>query len=55
MYTTPGDFQQQIADIPVTFPVDKNLMLGFQLDIFCQQMNIQLFASKVESLTLRPK
>lgn len=55
MYQTPGDFQNQIADIPITFPVDKNLMLAFQLDVFCQQMTVQLFAQKVEPLTLRPK
>lgn len=53
MYQTPGDFQNQIADIPVTFPVDKNLMIGFQMDTFCQLMNIQLFVEKVEPLTLR--
>lgn len=51
MYKTPEDFQNQIADIPLTFPVDKNLMLGFQLDVFCQQMSIVLAVQKVEPLT----
>lgn len=55
MYQTPGDFQNQIADIPLSFPIDKNLMLGCQLDIFCQLMTFQFFVKKVEPLTLRPK
>jgi hypothetical protein len=51
MYITSRDFQQQIADIPVNLPIDKTLMTGFQLDVFCQQVSWVLFVKKVEPLT----
>jgi hypothetical protein len=54
-YIIPSDFQQQIADIPITFPVDKNLILGWQMNFDCQQMNVQLTVQKVEPLTIRNK
>lgn len=51
MYITSRDFQQQISDIPVNLPIDKNLMIGLQLDIFCQQISFVLFVEKIEPLT----
>lgn len=51
MYITSKDFQQQIADIPINLPIDKTLMIGFQIDVFCQQLSWVLFVKKVESLT----
>lgn len=53
LYITPGVFQQQIADIPLNLPIAKSVMLGFQLDVFCQQVNLVLFVNKVEPLTHR--
>jgi hypothetical protein len=51
LYITSRDFQQQIADIPVHMPIDKTLMMGFQLDVFCQNVSLVLFVEKVEALT----
>jgi hypothetical protein len=51
MYITSKDFQQQIADIPVNLPIDKAMMLSFQLDVFCQALSIILFVEKIEPLT----
>jgi hypothetical protein len=50
-YITSKDFQQQISDIPINLPIDKAVMLGFQLDIFCQNLSMILFVEKVEPLT----
>jgi len=55
MYQTPDEFQNHIADIPVKFPIDKNLILGFQLDYLCQHIYMTFFIEKVEPLTLRNK
>jgi hypothetical protein len=53
MYITNRDFQQQIADIPINLPIDKSLMIGFSVDVFCQNISWVLFVNKVESLTHR--
>jgi hypothetical protein len=53
LYILPSDFQQQIADIPINLPISKSVMIGFQLDVFCQQVQMILFVSKVEPLTHR--
>lgn len=50
-YILSKDFQQQIVDIPINLPIDKNLILSYQLDIFCQQMSFVLFVQKIEPLT----
>lgn len=50
-YITSRDFQQQISDIPINLPIDKNIMLAFQLDVFCQLYSMILFVEKVEPLT----
>lgn len=55
MYKTPADFQNQICDIPVTFPVDKNLMISQQVDVFCPTISYVFMVQKVEPLTLKPK
>lgn len=51
MYQLPGDFQNQIADIPISYPVDKNLMINYLQNFDCQQMEIVLYVKKVEPLT----
>lgn len=51
MYITSTDFQQQIVDIPINLPIDKAVMLGYQLNYNCQNMSIILFVEKVEPLT----
>jgi len=55
MYITSKDFQPQIADLPIHLPIDKNMMCGFQLDVFCQQVSWVLFVEKIEPLTHRRK
>lgn len=50
MYITPKDFQAQIADIPFNLPIDKTLMVGFNIDIFCQMISFVLFVEKIEPL-----
>lgn len=51
MYITSKDFQQQISDIPVNLPIDKNVIVCSQLSVFCQQLSFVLFVEKVEPLT----
>jgi len=51
LYITNKDFQQQIADLPINLPIDKNLMIGLQMDIFCPTFSWVLFVKKVEPLT----
>jgi hypothetical protein len=51
MYITSTDFQQQIADIPINLPIDKAVMLNFQMDVFCPTLSMILFVEKVEPLT----
>ena len=46
-YITGETFQQQIADIPVHLPVDKNLMLGTFLEFDCQLLNFIMTVQKV--------
>jgi hypothetical protein len=51
VYQTSKNFQNQIADIPINLPIDKTLMCGFQLDVFCPGIAWTLFVKKVEPLT----
>jgi len=51
LYITNKDFQQQIADLPINLPIDKNLMIGLQMDVFCPTFSWVLFVKKVEPLT----
>jgi len=51
MYITNQTFQQQIADIPINLPIDKNLMLNTQMEYDCQQITFNLAVNKVEPLT----
>jgi hypothetical protein len=51
MYITSTDFQQQICDIPINLPIDKSVLLTFNLNYDCQNISIILFVEKVESLT----
>ena len=51
MYILGKDPQQNICDLPVNLTIDKNLMIGFQLIVFCQNVNWVLFVEKVEPLT----
>jgi hypothetical protein len=50
-YITSTDFQQQICDIPINLPIDKNLIMSFEMEWTCNNMSIILFVSKVEPLT----
>jgi len=51
MYQTSKDFQNQIADIPLNLPIDKSVMIAFEMDIFCPTVDLVLFVKKVEPLT----
>jgi hypothetical protein len=51
MYITSRDFQQQISDLPMNLPIDKSIMIGLQMDVFCPAFSWVLFVKKVESLT----
>ena len=53
MYITPKDFQQQVCDIPIHLPIDKALMLGFQIEFNCVNSTMILFVEKVEPLTYK--
>jgi len=53
MYQLPSEPQNAIVDIPVKYPVDKNLMIVIPMDIFCQRLDLTLFVEKIEPLTLR--
>ena len=55
MYQTPSDFQNNISDIPVSFPIDKNLFINTYLEFDCQNITFNLFVNKIDPLTLRPK
>ena len=50
-YITNKDFQQQIADIPVSLPIDKAVMLGTEMDFDCPTFDVILFVEKIEPLT----
>lgn len=51
IYITNKDFQPQISDIPINLPIDKSIILGFNIDFNCQQLSLILFVKKVEALT----
>ena len=53
VYITNKDFQAQISDIPLHLPIDKTLMLSFQMDVFCPMLSFILFVEKIEALTIR--
>lgn len=53
-YITNSTFQQQIADIPISLPIDKYLMLDSYLDIFCQRIDLILSVAKIQPLQLKP-
>lgn len=53
MYQVPTDFQNQISDIPLAFPIDKNLFIANNITFGCQFMTFVFFVSKIEPLTLR--
>ena len=54
MFQTPDDFQNQISDIPVNIPINKDLMLCFNINIDCVHEELIFFVNKVEPLTNRP-
>jgi len=51
MYITNQTFNQYIADIPVTLPIDKSLMIGTYCIFGLQEMNFFLTVQKVKPLT----
>lgn len=55
MYVLPTDPQQNIADIPLKFPVDKNLGCDFYMNFDCPAVTMILFVEKVQPLTLTYK
>jgi len=53
MYVTNQQFNQQIADIPVTLPIDKTLMMATYLAFDVQNISFLLTVQKVKPLTIR--
>ena len=51
MYKTPADFQNQIADIPLNFPIDKNFIMGSYIDFDVEHLSFIFMVEKVEPLT----
>lgn len=51
LYITNTDFQQQICDIPINLPIDKNLIMTVGLNPAVTQMSIVMFVQKIEALT----
>jgi len=54
MFQTPDDFQNQISDIPVNIPINKDLIMCFYLNVDCIHTELIFFVNKVEPLTNRP-
>ena len=50
-YITNQTFNQQIANIPITLPIDKSLMLCSYLEFDCQNINFIFQVQKVKPLT----
>jgi hypothetical protein len=55
MFNTPDDFQNQICDIPVKVPIDRNFGIGSNINFDINNLSFTFFVSKVEPLTLRSK
>jgi len=53
MYVTNQQFNQNISNIPITLPIDKSLILTFDLNYDCQNANFILAVQKVKKLTNR--
>jgi hypothetical protein len=53
MYVTNIMPQQQIADIPVSIPIDKSIAISLQINPTCQRLDFLMFVNKVEVLTKR--
>jgi len=50
MYTLSTDFQANLVDIPLSLPIDKSVMIGFNINFDCSQVSFILFVKKVEHL-----
>lgn len=53
-YITNTDFQQQICDLPLSLPIDKNIILSIPMNFDCNSFSMLLFVEKVEPLTNIP-
>lgn len=53
-YITNTDFQQQICDLPLTLPIDKNITLNIPMNFDCTNYTLLLFVEKVDALTNIP-
>jgi hypothetical protein len=54
-YQTSFEFQNNISDIPISFPIDKNLFINFYCEWDCEIIDLVLFVNKIDPLTLRYK
>lgn len=55
MFITSTDFQQQVCDIPIDLPIDKNALLLSRINFDCQNISMIFFVERIEPLTNRPK
>jgi hypothetical protein len=53
-YITSNTFNPNIADIPLTLPVDKNLILATVVNFDCVQFTWTLTVAKIQKLTNVP-
>jgi hypothetical protein len=53
-YITSNTFNANIADIPLTLPVDKNLILATVVNFDCVQFTWTLTVAKIQKLTNVP-
>lgn len=53
-YITQQTFQLQIADIPISLPIDKNIFMTTYMQFDCMVMNFILAVSQIKPLTLKP-
>ena len=51
MYSRSINFNSNIVDIPLNLPLNKNMIMTFNLNFDCQTVNFVLFVQKVEPLT----
>ncbi len=53
MYITNQTFNQNIADIPVSLPIDKTLIMGTYINFDCPEVTFLLTIQKIKSLRFK--
>jgi hypothetical protein len=53
LYQLPTEFQNNISDIKINFPIDKKLIISTMINFGVQELNFIFFIEKIEPLTLK--